>query len=161
MQEALFGARPPRLPAGLSPKPARGKRGPVVRERHRARGFVMTLQQTDAGTGQVTPGAAARSPEIFIPLAALRADEEFWGWSDLFVEDTARPGKFDRVDVRFVFDGQATPARIWYYPQRSEFRLRSRVLRDAASVGDILHIEKSEDARGYTAEIVRPGDADF
>ncbi len=33
--------------------------------------FVMTLQNTDVGFGQTTQGTSRRSPEVFIPLAAL------------------------------------------------------------------------------------------
>ncbi len=57
------------------------------RARTAARGFVMTLQKTDVGVGQVTPGTSRRSPEIFIPLAARDANPAFWGWRSRFAED--------------------------------------------------------------------------
>lgn len=40
-------------------------------------GFLMTLQNTDVGVGQTTPGTSRRSPEIFIPLEARDADPGF------------------------------------------------------------------------------------
>jgi HKD family nuclease len=55
----------------------------------KVRGFVMTLQRTDVGVGQVTAGTSKRSPEIFIPLAARNANAEFWGWQSRFTQDSA------------------------------------------------------------------------
>ncbi len=62
-------------------------------------GFLMTLQKTDVGVGQTTQGTARRSPEVFIPLSARDYDPDFWGWNDLFTEDSARAGKWDRSAV--------------------------------------------------------------
>src|SRR5690606_2251346 len=62
-----------------------------------SKGFVMTLQKTDVGTGQTTEGTSRRSPEIFIPLSARDFAPDFWGWKDSFTEDPKRLGKFDRL----------------------------------------------------------------
>lgn len=64
--------------------------------------FLMTLQRTDVGRGQVTPGTSARSPEVFIPLAARDAVPEFWEWRSGFIEDSGKPGKWDRTGVRVL-----------------------------------------------------------
>jgi HKD family nuclease len=68
----------------------------------KTRGFVMTLQRTDVGVGQVTAGTSKRSPEIFIPLAARDANPEFWGWQSRFTQDSAKPGKWDRTGVKLL-----------------------------------------------------------
>lgn len=59
--------------------------------------FGMTLQNTDVSVGQTTKGAQARSPEVFIPLAALDANPSFWGWSTQYTPD---PQKY-QVDQKW------------------------------------------------------------
>ena len=49
--------------------------------------FAMTLQNTDVGKGQTTPGTSRRSPEIYIPLIARNFAPDFWGWPNKFIED--------------------------------------------------------------------------
>ncbi|HTV43263.1 MAG TPA: phospholipase D family protein [Candidatus Sulfotelmatobacter sp.] len=126
-------------------------------------GFVMTLQQTDAGTGQVTLGASKRSPEIFIPLAARDANPAFWGWRKLFTQDPGKPGKWDRHAVQIRLGGQIAPVNMMTWPDKSDFRLRSAALRDAGAVGDILRIELADGKAGYDyyVEIVPAGSTDF
>lgn len=122
-------------------------------------GFVMTLHQTDVGTGQITPGAARRSPEIFIPLGARNAHPEFWGWPGLFDEDPARPGKFDRTGVRMRVGPVDVEVNMMTWPVKHDFRLRSEALRSAGSIGDVLRIEKADGSRGfdYYVEVVPMG----
>ena len=66
----------------------------------------MTLQKTDVGTGQTTPGTSRRSPEIFIPLVARDAEPDFWGWDELFVDDPNKLGKKDRNNVKMRLGGE-------------------------------------------------------
>ncbi len=85
-RERLFAAvgvqRAPRVyeiavrPAAVSRVAARVTEGRI--------GFVMTLQQTDVGTGQVTEGTSRRSPEIFIPLVARDAAPSSGGFRRSF-----------------------------------------------------------------------------
>jgi len=119
-------------------------------------GFVMTLQQTDAGYGQTSRGTTRRSPEVFIPLAARDYSPEFWGWQDLFAEDGARRGKWDRRGVRVRIGAQVAEVNMMTWPVKHDFRLRSEALRSAGSVGDILRLEKVERAVDYDyyAEVV-------
>lgn len=56
--------------------------------------FGITLQKGDAGIGQTTPGTEKRSPEVFIPLAALDQLPSFWNWKSKFV-----PGTTYKADV--------------------------------------------------------------
>ncbi|HYG78799.1 MAG TPA: hypothetical protein VD861_00345 [Pyrinomonadaceae bacterium] len=121
------------------------------------RGFLMVLQNTDVGVGQTTSGKSKRSPEIFIPIEAVRpsgarrvqvCDPEFWGWEHLFVDDPSSPGKKDR-HLRLRFGTDALEATLWYNPGKKDFRLRNNTLRDAGNVGDIIQIERGGPAGGY------------
>jgi len=123
----------------------------------------MTLQRTDAGYGQVTPGTSRRSPEIFIPLAARNENPEFWGWPDLFTEDPSIPGKMDRSGVAMRVEGTVVTVNMMTWPVKRDFRLRSETLRSAGNVGDILKMELSDPSTGfeYDVEIVRQDSRDY
>jgi hypothetical protein len=124
--------------------------------RRLVQGFVMTLQQTDAGYGQTSRGTSRRSPEVFIPLAARDYSPEFWGWQNLFAEDRDRRGKWDRRGVRVRIGTQVAEVNMMTWPVKHDFRLRSEALRSAGSVGDILRLERVKDTVDYDyyAEIV-------
>ena len=115
--------------------------------------FVMTLQRTDVGVGQTTSGTSRRSPEVFIPLSARNANPDFWGWTHDFVEDPARPGKFDRSGVRMRLGGVYIEVNMMTWPDRHDFRLRSEALRSAGSIGDILRIEKAQPGVSYEYDV--------
>jgi hypothetical protein len=112
--------------------------------------FVMTLQRTDVGVGQTTDGTARRSPEIFIPLIARDANPDFWGWRKSFVEDPARPGKFDRPGVKMRLGGNIIEVNMMTWPVKHDFRLRSEALRSAGDIGDILRIEKVKEGSEFS-----------
>ena len=125
-------------------------------------GFVMTMERTDAGVGQSTPGTSRRSPEVFIPLAARNADPAFWGWPDLFEEDPNRIGKMDRRDVPVFFDGHTINVNMMTWPPKHDFRLRSGTIRNASNIGDILRLERPqspEAAHAYLVEVISFGTA--
>ena len=127
-------------------------------------GFVMTLQRTDVGTGQTTPGTSRRSPEIFVPLAARDYYPEFWGWPDEFTEDSIRPGKFDRFNVKMRIGGEIVGVNMMTWPIKHDFRLRSESLRSAGDIGDILRIERNaSQVQGYTyyVEIIPQGTSGY
>jgi len=126
-------------------------------------GFVMTLMQTDVGTGQKTPGTSRRSPEIFIPLTARDMYPEFWYWPDLFVEDPGRAGKFDRHGVKMRLGGDVISVNMMTWPVKSDFRLRSEALRSAGQVGDIFRIERVKPGRDYEyyVEIIPQRTSDY
>ena len=121
--------------------------------------FYMTLQRTDAGTGQITPGTARRSPEIFVPLAARNAAPEFWQWPEAFTEDPHEPGKMDRTGVPMLVDDAVVRVTMTYFPHRHEFRLRHERLRSAGTIGDILRIERTDDAPelAYSVTVIPQG----
>jgi len=131
---------------------------PVPEQRGSHRSFLMTLQRTDVGVGQTTSGTSRRSPEIFIPLVARDFDPEFWGWPDLFQEDagwTGRTdkegrGKMDRPGVMIRLGGATFPVHFWYNPDKKDLRLRSEHMRSAGAIGDILYVERSDGAGGFS-----------
>lgn len=126
-------------------------------------GFVMTLQKTDVGSGQTTPGTSRRSPEIFIPLSARDAFPEFWGWMDSFSQDQSKPGKYDRLNVRMRIGGNIANVNMMTWPDKHDFRLRSEVLRKAGNIGDILRIEQPPMSTDYDyyVEIIPAGTTDY
>lgn len=112
--------------------------------------FLMTLQKTDVGVGQVTTGTSRRSPEIFIPLAARNTDPDFWGWPNQFTNDVTKPGKMDRPGVKMRIGTTIIDVNMMTWPDKSDFRLRSEHLRSAGSIGDILYMERSDGKDGFT-----------
>ena len=129
---------------GLAPSPA-----PKPYTAFGVTGFVMTLQRTDVGVGQATPGTSRRSPEIFIPLAARDANPDFWNWPGAFVADPKKPGKRDRQGVRMRLGGTIIAVNMMTWPDKRDFRLRNEALRSAGNVGDVLHMEKVGPSTGY------------
>lgn len=126
-------------------------------------GFVMTLQRTDVGTGQITPGASRRSPEIFIPLVARDAEPDFWGWDDLFTDDPNKAGKKDRNDVKMRLGGDVINVNMFYNDVKKDLRLRSEALRSAGDIDDIIRIEKTDGSEtfDYYVQIIPQGTADY
>ncbi|PTO75013.1 hypothetical protein FCV63_00615 [Vibrio lentus] len=114
--------------------------------------FVMTLHQTDVGYGQTTPGTLPRSPEIFIPLAARNANQDFWGWPNEFSEDPEKANKFDRLNVPALLNGRPISINMMTWPDKSDFRLRCQNIREVASIGDILLITKT--GSGYEVSVI-------
>jgi HKD family nuclease len=127
----LFGQVRIARPTPPARRPTIRARGPSVApapERGH-RGFLMTLQRTDVGAGQTTPGTSRRSPEIFIPLAARDENPDFWGWPDQFHEDPARRGKRDRMGVRVRIGGDVVRVNMMTWPVKHDLRLRSEAIR--------------------------------
>lgn len=130
---------------------------PVPAQAGAHKAFLMTLQKTDVGVGQITKGTSRRSPEIFIPLVARDYDPDFWGWPDLFAEDPAWAGptdqygrgKMDRPGVMVRLGGDTFPVHFWYNPDKKDLRLRSEHMRSAGAIGDILYVERSDGAGGF------------
>jgi HKD family nuclease len=153
---------PPRPKGGLTKVRASARESevePAAQSVSAARGFVMTLQQTDVGVGQTTPGKARRSPEIFIPLSARDADPQFWGWQAKFKQDPTNPKKFDRSGVSMRLGTDLLNVNMMTWPAKHDFRLRSEALRSAGSVGDILRIEWAESGSDfeYYVEVIPKG----
>jgi HKD family nuclease len=135
------------------------------------RGFVITLQRTDVGKGQTTPGASQRSPELFLPTICVKSNPNFWGWPTLFKPDKSWKGpidsdgfgKMDRKGVRMRLGNDVLDVNWWYNPDKKDYRLRHSALRRSGNVGDILRIEIADGKNGfdYYVETVPQGTTQF
>ena len=125
--------------------------------------FVMTLQTTDVGVGQTTAGTSRRSPEVFIPLAALDSNPTFWGFPLLFVDDVqwnaANPsyrrqgvGKMDRAAVPMRI-GTIASVNMFFNPRKGDFRLRHESMRSAGNVGDLMLIRLADPSNGFNYDV--------
>jgi hypothetical protein len=125
--------------------------------------FVMTLQNTDVGVGQITQGTSRRSPEVFIPLAALDLDPDFWtfpgqftadvGWNKTHPDDRRNGfGKMDRMNVPMRIGGIQS-VRMFFNPRKGDFRLGNEALRSSGNVGDILHVRRVDPVNGFEYDI--------
>lgn len=153
--------------------------------------FGMTLQNTDVGVGQTTTGTSKRSPEIFIPLAALDANPSFWGWITPTAPDpskyqpdtawralnsawqvsqtsTGRTRPVDKLDwhhVQVALKGHAgvLDVRFWFNPKKLDIRMRENHLRSAGNVGDILLVRQAPNssARHYDMEVISTTDPNY
>src|SRR5207249_1547946 len=115
------------------------------------------------GVGQKTQGASRRSPEVFIPLAALDQNSSFWTFPDQLTEDAAwnnaHPknrrnglGKLDRTNVRMRV-GALQTVSMFFNPRKGDFRLRNEALRSSGSVGDILFVRRVDPVNGFEYDI--------
>lgn len=125
--------------------------------------FVMTLQNTDVGVGQVRKGTARRSPEVFIPLVAVDRNPGFWTFPDQFTSDGAwdkrHPGrrrnglgKLDRVNVPMRI-GSVQSVSMFFNPDKGDFRIRNEVLRSSGHVGDILFLRRVDVMNGFEYDV--------
>jgi hypothetical protein len=123
----------------------------------------MTLQNTDVGVGQTTQGTSRRSPEVFIPLAALDMNPGFWTFPDRFTEDvawnSAHPqnrrnglGKMDRLNVSMRI-GTVQSVSMFFNPRKGDFRLRNEALRSSGNIGDILLVRRVDPVNGFEYDI--------
>jgi hypothetical protein len=143
----------------------------TARRQIKHRSFVITLQETDVGFGQKTEGTSPRSPEVFVPLGAVRENPDFWGWPRLFVSDPnwskkrdrEGRGKMDRTPVKMRLNGEILDVHWWYNPDKIDIRMRNSKLRRAGKVGDIIRIDKPKRRVNYDYDvrIIRPSDPDF
>jgi hypothetical protein len=125
--------------------------------------YVITLQRTDVGFGQTTAGTSPRSPEVFVPLAALDLNPAFWNFPDAFTPDegwnTLHPqwrrngiGKMDRIGVPMRI-GVVRPVNMFFNPRKKDLRLRNPVLRSSGNPGDIILVRRVDPANGFEYDI--------
>jgi len=130
---------PPRTAAPAAAAPPAGLRGPAIG----ATQFVMILGSRDTRT---QPGY---SPDIFVPLAARDAEPTFWRWPETYVR-VAAIGTYDEKRVNILVHAPSGPrlvggVRLYYYHERSEFRLNCGELVEQANAGDLLVLELPAD----------------
>jgi len=126
--------------------------------------FAMILQKTDVSLGQTSKGTSRRSPEVFIPLAALDQNPAFWRFPDRFKPDTkwnkTHPtsrrnglGKMDRTNVPVRIIGVIQSVWMFFYPRKGDLRLRNEALRGSGKVGDILLIRRVDPQKGFEYDV--------
>lgn len=106
--------------------------------------FVMTLGERD--TRQQT----GYSRDVYIPLAARKANQQFWGWQDEFSLGSGKTaGRYmeRRIDMLVRPANGETQlvegVRLYDYDIKHEFRLNCSRLTEGAKPGDLLMIQKS------------------
>lgn len=147
---------------GASPVPKQAN-GKVGRTRSPGRTFLMTLQNTDVGTGQTSPGASRRSPEIFIPIAARDEFPDFWKWDDAFEPVPGKPHILNRNHVVLNVEGINSEATFMVNTNKRDLRIRSEAVRSSGKIGDVLMVEQpiGDVNYDYYVHIVRATDHDY
>lgn len=99
--------------------------------------FAMTLSHFDVSK-------ESADPVILIPISARKRDEKFWFWPDHFVVERKLPGLY--LGSQIKIDGRVVQEsiRIYDYPAKSEFRLKSETIKRRGKPGDILVVERLE-----------------
>lgn len=153
---------PPRSPGRRSSAP-RGAAAAPTREAGLPTQFVMTFGPRDAGT------RTGFSPDIFVPLAARDEERSFWRWPENYVQAGTTSGTYDERRVNILVEGTngsvlVRGVRLYFYHQRSEFRLNCSELVALASPGDLLVLELLADPTAgadYAGSVVRRSSSGF
>jgi HKD family nuclease len=126
--------------------------------------FVMTLGSRDV---RQRPGY---SRDIYLPLAARDAMPSFWGWPDQFQPGSGETvgtyaERFLRIHVYNVRGERhdESHVRLYYYAEKSEFRLNCTALVRGANVSDILLIRTLTDDPDwdYEANVISVSDPGY
>jgi len=122
-----------------------------------ARSFLMTLAYNDVSGKRI-------EPYILIPLVARDRFQNFWGWPNLFIQGTKYMERRFQVKVRVLgTTHKELNRRLYFVPERSEFRLTSETIyRQLGNsyIGSIVRInwEKSGDCQ---ISIITPKDPSY
>jgi HKD family nuclease len=116
--------------------------------------FYLELTATSGGNGTTIPG------EQRVPLEAINAAQEFWGWPDNYTEDRNPrkgndPGGEDRVyfnwKPRWRLRKLGSPGddvekdiRMYFYQNSSDYRFYSSDLVRWATAGDLIQLTRCE-----------------
>jgi hypothetical protein len=119
--------------------------------------FVLRLGRRDTGT------QAGYSPDVFIPMAAYRADPEFWGPLSKKVSEAGKEYRERYVEIEFrrrSGNVEQASRRLYEYRDKSEFRLNAREIHADSTEGDLMAIELAPPGVGveYVARVVKPTD---
>ena len=119
--------------------------------------FAMTLSDFDVSS-------RSQDPVILIPLAALKKMPTFWNFPSLYTNSEAGyPQLYALANIHI--DGKTTReqhVRIYYYDQKSEFRLQCKAIKRKGDSGDIITIEKDpRNPLGFEIELLRKNSEKF
>ena len=93
--------------------------------------FAMTLSRFDVSE-------KSGDPVILIPIKARDQDENFWFWPHLFVEERIHRDMYLEAIVEVDDRPTVETIRLYYYPAKHEFRLKSELIKRNGVEGDIL-----------------------
>ena len=100
--------------------------------------FAMTLSGFDVS------GRSA-DPVILIPLRARDEDPKFWFWPDFFLNERALSDLYLDSSVRIDGENRPERLRLYDYPNKTEFRLKSEIVKRNGKEGDILVVNRDGD----------------
>ena len=111
----------------------------------------MTLSLNDVS-------GARQEPYVLIPLGARDRDPGFWGWPGSYLSLPTGHEEF-RIGLNDL--GHPSTARIYFVPERSEFRLCAEEVYKLGPdyQGCLLVVTKT--ARAYRTEVVCEGDEEY
>ncbi len=125
--------------------------------------FYLELTATGSGSTAAAAGAQQRKipGEQRVPLEAINAAQEFWGWPDNYIEDrNPRKGNNSKGEDRVYFNWKpkwrlrmiGNPAndlvqdvRMYFYQNSSDYRFYSGKLSGWAKAGDMIQLTRCED----------------
>ena len=99
--------------------------------------YAMTLSGFDVS-------GRSGDPVILIPVRARDEDPKFWFWPDFFLNE--RKLSDMHLDSSVRIDGEDRPdrVRLYGYPNKTEFRLKSEVVKRNGKEGDILVVHRRD-----------------
>ena len=100
--------------------------------------FAMTLSGFDVSE-------RSGDPVILIPLKARDEDPKFWFWPDFFLNERKHSDLYLDASVRIDGGEHQERVRLYDYPGRSEFRLKSEIVKRQGREGDILLVHRDGD----------------
>jgi HKD family nuclease len=123
--------------------------------------FYLELTATSGGIRAAAAGQPTKIPgEQRVPLEAINAAQDFWGWPDNYVEDRNPrkgdvPGGEDRVyynwkpkwrlrEVGVPANDVLKDIRMYYYQNSSDYRFYSSDLSRWANAGDMIQLTRCE-----------------
>ena len=100
--------------------------------------FAMTLSGFDTSE-------KSADPVVLIPLSARDEDPRFWFWPDFFQREKKLLGM--HLDSSVDIDGEThqEQVRLYDYPGKTEFRLKSEIVKRRGNKGDILVVRRDGD----------------
>ncbi len=119
--------------------------------------FSMTLSNFDVSE-------KSSDPVILIPIAALKMMPTFWNWP-MFYTDSGAGYPQLYATATIVVDGKTHKdkhIRIYYYKNKSEFRLQCDIIKRSGKAGDIVSILKNHTKpHEFVIELTRSMSPDF